>query len=80
MKVIIKLMIHDHGDRTLLGHSDAATIEICACGTVHVTVGPITMRIQPAALRQLALAAREADARLSAMAIEPSRFAAGMAS
>jgi hypothetical protein len=40
--------------RTILAAGEACLIEQCSCGHIHFTVGPITMRLEPAALGSLA--------------------------
>jgi hypothetical protein len=40
--------------RELLAASEFAAVERCQCGAVHVSVGALTMRLQPEAVIQLA--------------------------
>jgi hypothetical protein len=39
-------MTHDDSFRTFLSRSGAASIEQCACGAYHVSVGPVTLRLR----------------------------------
>ena len=36
-----------HPGRRLVARGEAATIEECACGTLHVTLGALTVRLRP---------------------------------
>ena len=56
-------MKHDD-HRHLLAHNPACTVELCGCGTVHLTIGPITLRLQPSALDDLGHAIDDARRRL----------------
>jgi hypothetical protein len=40
--------------RELLARSETASVERCACGTVHLTIGPLTLRLPPSAVESLA--------------------------
>ena len=40
--------------RTLLAQSPVGQVEQCACGMVHLTVGPCTLRFDPDVLRAVA--------------------------
>ena len=39
--------------RKLLAASPICTVEECDCGTVHLSVGALTLRLEPDALREL---------------------------
>lgn len=52
---------------TLLAHHGACQVEHCHdCDVLHVTIGPVTLRVQPAAAQQLRRALTTALARLDA--------------
>ena len=40
--------------RQLLAHGSVASVEECGCGIVHVTVGPLSLRLQATAMSELA--------------------------
>ena len=55
--------------RKLLAGGNSCRVEACSCGHVHVTAGPITLRMEPGALQafaavlaRAATALREAEA------------------
>jgi hypothetical protein len=52
------------GHRRLIAQNPAASVEVCGCGTVHLTIGPVTLRLQPGALDDLGHAIDEARRRL----------------
>lgn len=59
--------MHHHQTRTLAGTTHCNVLQ-CSCGMLHVTLGPLTMRVEPGSARTLrdvldaALAAIAADA------------------
>ena len=46
--------------RRVLATSDFAAVEQCSCGSVHVTIGAVTLRLQVSAIAPLAAALSEA--------------------
>jgi hypothetical protein len=46
--------------RRVLASGDFAAVEQCSCGSVHVTIGAVTLRLQAAAIAPLATALSEA--------------------
>ena len=46
--------------RRMLAAGDFAAIEQCSCGSVHVTIGAVTLRLQASAIAPLAAALGEA--------------------
>lgn len=40
-------------ERTILAKADIGRLELCSCGTVHLSIGPITMRLPAAAIPRL---------------------------
>lgn len=40
--------------RHLLARSEVASVERCTCGTIHLTIGPLTLRLPPSAVESLA--------------------------
>ena len=50
--------------RRHLASGDFSLIEQCSCGSVHVTIGAITLRIAPTALSDLAAVLASATAAL----------------
>ena len=50
-------MSDDHhggdGGRTTLVQNGPFRVEVCGCGTLHLTIGAVTLRLQPAALDPL---------------------------
>jgi hypothetical protein len=46
--------------RQELSHSGFARVELCSCGSVHLTVGAVTLRLCPTALSGLASVMEEA--------------------
>jgi hypothetical protein len=52
--------------RRHLSSGDFSLIEQCSCGSVHVTIGAITLRIAPAALTDLAGVLAHAAQKLTA--------------
>jgi ABC-type branched-subunit amino acid transport system permease subunit len=44
----------------MLATGDLATIEQCTCGSIHVTIGAVTLRLSADALALLAAATTEA--------------------
>jgi hypothetical protein len=44
----------------MLAAGDFATVEQCSCGSVHVTIGAVTLRLQASAITPLAAALSEA--------------------
>jgi hypothetical protein len=46
--------------RRVLASGEVAAIEQCSCGSVHVTIGAVTLRLQAAAIAPLATALGEA--------------------
>ena len=59
--------------RELLARSETASVERCACGTVHLTIGPLTLRLPPSALSSLASTLYESACVLRASESEPAR-------
>lgn len=59
--------MHHHHTRTLAGNTHCNVLQ-CSCGMLHVTLGPLTMRVEPGSARMLrdvldaALAAIAGDA------------------
>ena len=49
--------------RERLAVSSVAAVDICGCGVMQVHIGAITLRMVPAAVRELAATLREAVAR-----------------
>ncbi|GMU62985.1 MAG: hypothetical protein AMXMBFR34_47480 [Myxococcaceae bacterium] len=50
----------------VLAHSPCAQVSRCADGHLHVSVGPVTVRMEPGVFRALALTLTSAAARLDA--------------
>lgn len=48
----------------MLAHGPCAQVNRCAEGHLHVSVGPVTVRMEPGVFRALVLTLREAAARL----------------
>jgi hypothetical protein len=48
-----------HSKRTLAS-SGFAVIEECSCGSIHLTIGAVTLRLPPSALQPLAAALGQA--------------------
>jgi hypothetical protein len=46
--------------RSLLAAHRSLTVEECACGTMHVTIGAVTLRVTPEVMAEVAGALREA--------------------
>jgi hypothetical protein len=46
--------------RQTLATGDFTLVEQCSCGSVHITIGAITMRLSPGALPSLAMVLGEA--------------------
>ncbi|HET9625662.1 MAG TPA: hypothetical protein VFP84_30060 [Kofleriaceae bacterium] len=44
----------------MLAAGDFAAVEQCSCGSVHVTIGAVTLRLQASAIAPLAAALGEA--------------------
>jgi hypothetical protein len=44
----------------MLATGDFAAVEQCSCGSVHVTIGAVTLRLQASAIAPLAAALSEA--------------------
>lgn len=44
---------HDASGRTTLVSNGPFRVERCPCGTVHLTIGAVTVRLPPAALEPL---------------------------
>lgn len=42
-----------HPGRRLVACGEAATVEACACGTLHVTLGALTVRLRPEVVASL---------------------------
>ncbi|MDQ3369807.1 MAG: hypothetical protein M3680_30685 [Myxococcota bacterium] len=57
----------DHDHRTVLAAHPTALVERCGCGAIHVTIGAITLRLQPDAFLAIA-AALEGAARSMVLA------------
>lgn len=45
---------HAGGGRTTLVQNGPFRVELCGCGTLHLTIGAVTLRLQAAALDPLA--------------------------
>jgi hypothetical protein len=41
------------GDRRVLAQSEVTRVEVCHCGACYLTIGPITLCLQPRALGEL---------------------------
>jgi len=52
--------------RRSLAKRASFSVEQCECGAIHVTVGYITIRLEPCAYREMAMAVIEALERLPA--------------
>jgi len=46
--------------RRTLAVGDFAMVEQCTCGAVHVTIGPVTLRLSASAIAPIALTLNEA--------------------
>ena len=46
--------------KTPLSSHGSFTVERCSCGTIHLHIGALTLRIEPSALEQLAVTLGEA--------------------
>ena len=46
--------------RRTLAVGDFAMVEQCTCGAVHVTIGPVTLRLAASAIAQIATTLNEA--------------------
>lgn len=62
--------------RELLARSETASVERCACGTVHLTIGPLTLRLPPSAVESLASTLIESVRALRAVESDPTSEAA----
>ena len=51
-------------DTQRIAHSAVAAVDSCACGTVHLHIGSITIHLTPNALRSLAHTLQAATLRL----------------
>jgi len=60
--------MNDH-DRQSLAQRGPCRIEACECGVLHVTVGMITLRLQPTTARALADALEQALAQTDCAAL-----------
>ena len=78
LKTIIKCM--NDAPRTVLAQTDGARVELCACGTIHLKLGPVTVRVPAAALRDLSRMLADADARIGAMVMPTRHLPRGLAS
>jgi len=65
---------HDHAasglrsapcERRALASSPFSLVELCSCGSVHLTIGAVTMRLHADALPELARALGDATRELS---------------
>ncbi len=54
--------------RITLAQNPISLIEQCSCGSIHLTIGAITLRVQPSAFRTLATSVAEA---LSELEVAP---------
>ena len=72
------MMIHDHGLRSLLASTEGASIEICDCGTIHLTIGALTLRLPQDLLASLARITDEASRRLGASTATAPKASRGM--
>ncbi len=43
--------MHDHSE--FLAGNPHCNVQRCGCGVVHITVGPVSLRLEPAAAREL---------------------------
>lgn len=50
--------------RSTLAASPVGFVELCSCGSIHLGIGPLTLRIEPPAFRALAALLAAADRRL----------------
>ena len=62
--------MHDH-ERQSLAHCGPCQIDRCDCGVLHVTLGMVTLRLQPATARALADALEQALALTGTTALAP---------
>jgi hypothetical protein len=46
--------------RRVLSSGDCSLVEQCSCGSVHITIGAVTLRIAPTAFPQIAATISEA--------------------
>lgn len=52
-------------ERSPLAACSFGLVEVCSCGSVHLTLGALTLRLQPDALPELARALGEASRELA---------------
>jgi len=50
--------------RQALAAGDFSTIEICDCGSLHLTIGAVTLRLSPTCLPELVAVVTEANREL----------------
>jgi len=56
--------------RTKLAQNSVSIVELCACGVLYVTVGPMTMRLLPEAAYKLSSVLQEAMSSLDVIEAE----------
>ncbi|MEW5849113.1 MAG: hypothetical protein AB2A00_09870 [Myxococcota bacterium] len=62
----------EHGcRRERIAYSRMGSVELCSCGMCHLTVGALTLRMDPAALNQLAATMTHAAAVLERRRQDP---------
>lgn len=61
-----------------LAESPVGFVELCSCGSVHVGVGPITMRIDIGAFERFAAMVEEARRKLQHATVSPEAAARWM--
>lgn len=50
-----------HAARTLLARTPGIDVEACPCGAVHLTIGALTLRLEPAAFTRLCTTLADAE-------------------
>jgi|JI10StandDraft_1071094.scaffolds.fasta_scaffold56507_2 hypothetical protein len=51
----------DHPARTLLARAPGIAVEACTCGALHVTIGALTLRLDPSAFTRLCATLADAE-------------------
>lgn len=62
-------------DRETLAQSCVGFVELCSCGSVHLGIGPMTLRIEPATFERFADVIVEARQRLRSRSMTPAMAA-----
>jgi hypothetical protein len=57
--------------REPLANSNVGFVELCSCGSVHLGIGPLTIRIDPGTFEHVARMMRSAQERLHSLPISP---------